>query len=581
MALSQGRQAETARQAAESQRKVAEVQRAVAERERARAESRAPFRSRAAYGSPMNNAIGQYARAPAPNSHLTELLDLADRTLFDIHDAIAALPGAVEARQRSGKYHARLPAEPGKDARPGRSHAAGAEFRLSQDRRDPRRSPRPQPAGFRGGPRSYRKAETVLAPLYSRRQNDPAVILRWLQIERSLADLTNRNGRPREAAQAYAALLPAAHRLGQLGPSNVEWAKQEAETLHSLSYALRHFDDMQGSLARADQAISALVGSGGQVSSGYGIKRELGSEYASAASSLADDPPAAAGYFERSIQIREQILQARPEDMVLRRDLIVVYGNYSRLLDIGWGDNPGRHEEARTYCRKSVALARELAKSRSARYDRPIRSGSGAFASGDGGAGCAGSVRVARCLAGGHCPHRTRRSAGIRSRPASLCSWPSRKSLPGGGCRVWGRRPRPPSNTGSLWPRSARVPRCSRVFLIVFMQLFTDEEAMALLDAGAGDHAAARPFADSALARAQAFADGDPKSERRIGHLAKAYFVLASVSRAAGDKEQARDSAVRALSLWRTTHNPSVLAAHRQAREDAEAMLREMAGGHP
>ena len=37
MALSQGRQAETARQAAESQRMVAEVQRAVAERERERA----------------------------------------------------------------------------------------------------------------------------------------------------------------------------------------------------------------------------------------------------------------------------------------------------------------------------------------------------------------------------------------------------------------------------------------------------------------------------------------------------------------------------------------------------------------
>src|SRR5208283_3774532 len=100
------------------------------------------------------------------------------------------------------------------------------------------------------------KAEAVLAPLYRRRQGDPTVILRWLQIERSVADLTDRNGRPREAAQAYAALLPAAHRLGQLGPSNVEWAKQEAETLHSLSYALRHFDDMRGSLARADQAIA-------------------------------------------------------------------------------------------------------------------------------------------------------------------------------------------------------------------------------------------------------------------------------------------------------------------------------------
>ena len=80
-----------------------------------------------------------------------------------------------------------------------------------------------------------------------------------------------------------------------------------------------------------------MVGSGEQFPEDMDVKRELGSEYASAAASIADDPPAAARYFERSILIREQILQARPEDILLRRDLIVVYGNYCRLLDIGWG----------------------------------------------------------------------------------------------------------------------------------------------------------------------------------------------------------------------------------------------------
>jgi tetratricopeptide (TPR) repeat protein len=113
------------------------------------------------------------------------------------------------------------------------------------------------------------------------------------------------------------------------------------------------------------------------------------------------------------------------------------------------------------------------------------------------------------------------------------------------------------------------------------LQAFTDEEALASLDAEAGDHSAARALANRAVARAQAFADGDPKSERRIGHLAKAYFVLASVSRAAGDWKQAREAVARAVTLWRTVNDASVLALHRPAKEEAEAMLREMAGSSP
>jgi tetratricopeptide (TPR) repeat protein len=106
-------------------------------------------------------------------------------------------------------------------------------------------------------------------------------------------------------------------------------------------------------------------------------------------------------------------------------------------------------------------------------------------------------------------------------------------------------------------------------------EVFTDEEALALLDAAAGDSSAARAFAESALARAQAFADGDRKSERRIGHLAKAYFVLASVARSAGDRMQAHAAASRALSLWQSVSSPVVLATHQHAREEAEVLLRE------
>ncbi len=573
MAVSQGRQAETARQAADSQRKVAEAQRAVAERERARAE--AARLSEAVQYRIADEQRDRAVRATARAEHrLTELLDLADRTLFDIHDAIAALPGAVEARQRIVKttieYLRSLERSDGLDDRM-RLVLSAAYLKIGATQGDPQG---PSLQDFEGALHSYRQAEHVLAPLYSRRPNDPVVILRWLQIERSLADVTDRNGRPRVAAQVYAALLPVAHRLGQLEPSRAESARQEAETLHSLSYALRQFDDMRGSLARADQAIALWLDLVDRFPDDLDLKRMLGSEYASAASSVADDPPAAASYFERSIKMREQVLLARPADLVLRRDLVVVYGNYSRLLDTGWAENPGRHAEARVYGEKSVALARELAKSdlhdMTAQYDLGVALSR------------LGMVEPATQDLPGSLA--TLREAISLIEPVARAN-PKSASIAvqlGVAQEFAGRRLQ---SLGQLSAAAAQyrqsmatVGPCATIqsgFAYCVQEVFTGEEAMALLDAAAGDSIAARAFAESALAHAQAFADGDRKSERRIGHLAKAYFVLASVARSAGDTQQAHAASSRAVSLWQSVSSPAVLAIHQHAREEAEVLLRE------
>jgi eukaryotic-like serine/threonine-protein kinase len=577
MALSQGRQAETARQAAESQRKVAEAQRAVAERERAGAEAARlseAVQHRIA-DEQRDLAVRESARA---EQRLTDLLDLADRTLFDIHDAIATLPGAIAARQRVVRttlgYLESLEKSHGLDDRM-RLALGAAYLKIGATQGDPTG---PSLQDFDGAQRSYRKAEAVLAPLYGRRQDDPTVILRWVQIEASLADLTTRNGHPREAAQAYTALLPIAHKLGQVGPSDVQQAKQEANMLHSLSYALRQSDDVQGSLARANQAIALWLDLVARFPADADLKRELGSTYASAAISIAGDPPAAARYYEQSIAIREQVLLARPDDRVVRRDLLVVYGNYSRLLETGWRDDPERRAQARAYSEKSVALARELVKAdprdMTARYDLGVALSRLGMVEPTA-AGLSQSLETLResialiepVFAGNP------KSASIAEQLAVAQEFAGQRLLSLGQTAAAAEQFR---------KSMATVGPCAAVqsgFAYCVQQTFTDEEALALLDSNAGDHGAARALANSAVARAQAFADGDRKSERRIGHLAKAYFVLASVSRATGEKEQARVAAEKAVSLWRTVHDPAVLAFHRKAMEEAEAMLREAAGG--
>jgi len=576
MALSQSRQAEAARQAAESQRKVAEAQRAVAERERAGAEAaRLSEASQHRIADEQRDlAVRESARA---DQRLTDLLDLADRTLFDIHDAIATLPGAVAARQRivgtTLGYLESLEKSHGLDDRM-RLALSAAYLKIGATQGDPIG---PSLQDFEGALGSYRKAEAVLAPLYRSRQNDPAVILRWLRIETAVADLTTRNGHPREAARAFVALLPVAHRLAQLGPSNLEQAKQEPETLHSLSYALRHAGDMQGSLARANQEISLWSDLAERFPADPAVKRELGSAYASAATSIAGDPAAAARYYERSIEIREEILRARPEDMAVRRDLLVVYGNYSSLLETGWGENPERRAEARAYCEKSVALARELVKAAphdmTAQYDLGValsRLGMVEPAAQDVSQSLdtlREAIALIEPIFNGNA-----RSASIAEQLAVAQEFAGRRLQSLGQTAAAAEQFR---------KSMATVGPCAAVqsgFAYCVQQLFTDEEALALLGSGAGDHNAARALANSALARAQAFADGDRKSERRIGHLAKAHFVLASVLQAAGEKEQARAAAEEAVSLWRTVHDPAVLAFHRKAMAEAEATLRETPG---
>ena len=92
LALSQARRAETARQVAETQRedavaarRSAEHEHSLADQERARAESEASL------------ARGEQRRA---QQRLTQMVDLANHSLFDIHSQIERLPGATEARRQ-------------------------------------------------------------------------------------------------------------------------------------------------------------------------------------------------------------------------------------------------------------------------------------------------------------------------------------------------------------------------------------------------------------------------------------------------------------------------------------------------
>ena len=572
MALSQSRQADVARRAAEKQRQVAEIEGARAESARSAeaAEHRIADLQR-------DEAVQQGARA---EQRLTELITLADRTLFDVHDAIATVPGTLEARRKIVRttldYLERLEKDNGLDERM-RIVLSGAYHKVAAMQGDPYH---PSLGDFPGALGSYRRAEVLLAPVYARKQNDPEVVFRWVEIQAGLAEMIGRGSHPAESIGAYSKLLPIAHRLGQLRPFDVQYASWEAKIHERLAQVLQS-PEVEASFQHANQAIALVTELVKRFPNDPGLKEELGVNYAVAAAGIRESGnlAGAAEYYERSIGMSEAALQANPQNVALRHNLIVAYGNYATLLGIPWAANLGRFADARSYCAKSIAQARELVKAdpqdRTAKYDLAMALARFGMVEPDPDGVPASLRSLEEALA--------ILEPIVRANPTSVGI-----AIQLAMAREFaGQRLRQLGQTGAAAKQYLdslkAVEACAAAGNgTCIVQAVADEEGLARMYAGQGDRAAAVEYANRALVRAQGYLRGDPKSERRIAHLAQAYFELSAVERTFGNRDQARTAAAQAVALWRPLQNSSVRTLHRKALEEAESLLRETAAqAHP
>ncbi|MGA8029610.1 MAG: serine/threonine-protein kinase, partial [Bryobacteraceae bacterium] len=353
---------------AQSARHTAEVERTAAERERARAQAgfRQAEAARAAELQQRLNADQQRDRAlrerARAEQRLTQLLSLADQALFQIHDAVARLPGATEARKvlvrTTLNYLESLEKEHGLDDRLRLSLAAGYS-KTAAIEGDPARPSLGDSAGARD---SYLKAESLLAPLYARRKNDPDVIARWLEIEAGLAGLSANHFKRQQGIEMYLRLIPVAHRLAELRPSDPQAVKQEAVIHGALATAWQHTEPT-AALDQAHREIAIMETLAARFPQDRDLKEELAASLSAAAGSLKALFKLAnsAEYYDRSVRIREQLLETEPHNVLVQRNLLVSYGNYAGLLGGPLSPNMGRFDQARSYGEKSVALARELA----------------------------------------------------------------------------------------------------------------------------------------------------------------------------------------------------------------------------
>jgi hypothetical protein len=212
--------------------------------------------------------------------------------------------------------------------------------------------------------KSFRKAEALLAPLYARKPDDLDVMTEWLQVEVSLAEQEVQSTNPAQGRDLLLKLLPLAHRVSQRGAATEVLAREEPHVLFRLSYAeANRLGHAEAGLDYANRAILLLTALKPRFPDNYDLKASLAGLYAAAGQrlNLLGRLTEAAADYDHAIAEREQLLVTHANDVDLRQNLLISYGNYAALLGLPWSPNLGRVAEARVYAGKSVEMARELA----------------------------------------------------------------------------------------------------------------------------------------------------------------------------------------------------------------------------
>ena len=366
LALSQARRAEVARQVAETQRQLAESQRHAAEREHSLADQ-----ERARAESEAQLARGEQRRA---QQRLTEMVDLANHSLFDIHSQIERLPGATEARKQIVNTTLQYLEELSKDAANDERlrMAAGAGYlKLAQVQGEPYG---PSLRDYPGALQSYRRAADLIGPLRQAHPGDPQALMTSVDIQIGTANVLTVTAGGVQAEALLKRALVDVRSLARLRPNDLEALRREGLLDGSMAWALKDHD-LPGALAWSRKFVAAATELAARFPDREIVTEALSdahTDVASFLSTLGHLDTALADYKEAAAA-RERLSAARPHDVVRLRNLMLAYGHIGSVLGDPFRPNLGDFSGARTYYAKAVAIAEQAAaadpRNGTARYD--------------------------------------------------------------------------------------------------------------------------------------------------------------------------------------------------------------------
>lgn len=569
----QARKAEAARRTEEAQRTIAEHERFMAEEQRKEAE-----RERAIAESQTQAAKTQQELA---ERRLTEMIELSNRSLYDVHSAIGRLPGATEARRKIVATTLQFLQSLSKDAAHDerlRLVLSAAYMKVADVQGDPMR---PSLGDSQGALADYRKAEQLLKPLLAKEPDRVEYLIQWTDIQIDLTELLSSLGNYQEAARIGGAALPGARKLARLCPAKAECLSAEPDLCSALVLALRDRDP-SAALVYSNEHIESRERVLHAFPGNTIIAMDLATAYSQAATirNRRGELREAVDLYRRAISIREDAMRRSPPNAEALRTMMITYGNLAGNLGSPFFLNLGDPAGAREYYGKALAIARDLAKADAdnqvAQYDLAnallfyasvdlsreewpallamLRESDGILQKLV--AADPGSVSKRRALARAQ-EYEGRRTEALGNRPEAIALY--RQSL---------------AESEKVLAKSPSDPPA-------IAQALEDEEAIAAALALQGDRASALEGAQRAVARAERLKSSAGYSQEvAISRLAEAYRQLGSVHATFGEWKEARTSAERATGLWRQLAQTGSKMVVQAEADRAEALLKE-ASAHP
>jgi tetratricopeptide (TPR) repeat protein len=300
-----------------------------------------------------------------PNQRSRQLIELANRSLFSLHDQLERTPGATEARRvivRSTlEYLDKLAADAADDPQL-LLVAASGYYKLGDVLGAPLR---PNLGDRKGALEHYMKAEQLLKRLLDRSKWDMAdrgPWTQWIETQYRIASLSFEMRQTREAISRYEKALASADQLLKRFPGD-PIVTEQAGNLHLALTEPLNCVDSKKALEHATQAVTLFTNALANSATKPELVEALATAHGKTASAYLGfgRPKDALPFAEKSAAMRERLVKAQPNDVLRRRDLMLAYARFGDILGgpqmrVNLGDTRAALEQYQ----KAVAIAEAL-----------------------------------------------------------------------------------------------------------------------------------------------------------------------------------------------------------------------------
>jgi len=544
LALAEARDARAARRVAEQERALADARarqadaaRLVAEHEHLLAEQQRQLAEESATLAKREQKSSE--------QRLTQMLQIANKSLFDVYLAIERLPGATPARQKivntTLAYLESLEKEAGADLR--LQMALGSAYlRIGELQGSPNQ---PSLGDTVGAMKSLDKAAAWIAPVHASHGREANVLAAWIDINRARAEIFEVTGRGDQAVTLVKSLLPDAALLTRISPGD-----GREPTMHQNLVSLLSASHPEEAIEHARLGVAGYTRLIEKEPLNADTVLALSAVHSLWGSALrATDRAEAMTHYRESVRLREELTARYPQNVAVKRGLMLAYGQTASALgDSFMVMNGNDVEGARGYYEKAAVIAHDLANAdpmnRLAQYDvASVELRLGALDPKSGGtadslAGLERAAAIFERLAAGD-------AQAVRYRTGLNLAYEYI------GKRMWtlGKRDEALAAFGKSLAVSEATLKIDPQDSPANIGILSVEQSIAEILAEGGDRAEALQHAGRALAAAETMAKKNTLSSRL--RLAQTYEAMARLRKQLGDWAEARTAATRSAQIWK------------------------------